>query len=337
VVYPWRVPDGQAFIPGARTEAGGASLTSINVAISSYLDHVTIERGLSAHTVAAYRRDLDRYAQWCAARNLTQVELVQANDVADFAAGLRTLAPGRPLASTSAARIVVSVRCFHRFAQAEGLTDVDPSAQVRPPSTAKRLPKGLPYHEIEALLAVAALDQGPIGLRDRALLEFLYGTGTRISEAVALEVDELDLATRTVTVMGKGSKQRRVPLGDFAIDALQAYLVRGRPALLAGRGGTPRKGSGPLHPVFVNARGGVLSRQSAFGLLQRIAERAGIEHVSPHTLRHSFATHLIERGADVRVVQELLGHASVTTTQVYTMVTVDLLREVYATSHPRAR
>jgi integrase/recombinase XerD len=295
---------------------------------------VTIERGLSANTLAAYRRDLSRYAHWCSARGLQRIDEVDSNDVADFAASLSQPQGQNTLAATSAARIVVSVRGFHRFAHAEGMTTSDPGADVRPMSTAKRLPKGLPYHQIESLLAATEGDQTPIGLRDRALVEFLYGTGARISEAVDLDLDELDLPGRVVTVMGKGSKERRIPLGDFAADALDAYLVRGRPALLAAGNG---RRSGAAHRVFVNARGGTLSRQSAFGTVQRVAERAGIEHVSPHTLRHSYATHLIERGADVRVVQELLGHASVTTTQVYTMVTVDLLREVYATSHPRAR
>ena len=244
---------------------------------------------------------------------------------------------GGGLAASSAARIVVSVRGFHRFAHAEGLTGVDPGSEVRPTALPRRLPKGLPYHQVERLLSSAGSDASAIGLRDRALLEFLYGTGARISEAVGLVLDELDLEGRVVTVLGKGNKQRRIPVGDFAAQALQAYLVRGRPALAAVSAGSTRRAREPSHRVFLNARGGPLSRQSAFGLLRRAAERAGLDQVSPHSLRHSYATHLLERGADVRVVQELLGHASVTTTQVYTLVTVDMLREVYATSHPRAR
>lgn len=323
-------------IPGSWSR--GPALNGLDAAIAAYLDHVTVERGLAAHTVDAYRRDLDRYARWCADRGLLGVDLITANDVADFAACLRRpQGSGRALAATSATRVVVSIRGFHRFAMAEGLSSRDPSAEVRGVSTPRRLPKGLPYDQIEALLRAAATDQTPVGLRNRALLEFLYGTGTRISEAVELEVDELDLQARVVTVMGKGSKQRRVPVGDFAAQAVEEYLVRGRPALLAAAPAVRRRVLRPAHPVFVNTRGGALSRQSAFGLLQRIARIAGIDQVSPHTLRHSYATHLIERGADVRVVQELLGHASVTTTQVYTLVTADLLREVYATSHPRAR
>lgn len=297
-----------------------------------------IERGLSGNTVAAYRRDLERYARWCLARGIADVAAVHPTDIADFAASLRQAAgPQRQLAPASAARMVVSVRGFHRFALHEGLSDGDPSREVQPASPSKRLPKALPYGDVERLLASAG-DDTPVGLRDHALLEFLYGTGTRISEAVGLDIDELDTGSQFVTVTGKGGRQRRVPLGDFALRALDSYLVRGRPALIsAGSRSAGRQAPRSNHRVFVNARGGPMSRQSAWGVLQRAAGRAGLEGVSPHTLRHSYATHLIERGADVRVVQELLGHASVTTTQIYTLVTVDTLREVYATSHPRAR
>lgn len=298
---------------------------------------MTIERGLSTNTLAAYRRDLDRYARWCREHGVTDVGQLGTNEVADFAASLRAGGDHGPLAPSSAARIVVSVRGFHRFAHAEGLTPVDPGVAVSPVSLPKRLPKALPYPQVERLLAAAGSDATAVGLRDRALLEFLYGTGARISEAVELDIDELDLEGRVVTVLGKGGKQRRIPVGDFAAQALQAYLVRARPALVAAASGSSRRVRPAIHRVFLNARGGALSRQSAFGLLRRAADRAGIEHVSPHSLRHSYATHLLERGADVRVVQELLGHASVTTTQVYTLVTVEMLREVYATSHPRAR
>lgn len=309
----------------------------MDAAIGAYLDHVTIERGLSANTLAAYRRDLDRYAKWCRRRGLTDLEQVGANDVADFAASLRAGGEQGGLAPSSAARVVVSVRGFHRFAHAEGLTLVDPGSEVRPTALPRRLPKALSYQQVERLLSSAGSEDSAVGLRDRALLEFLYGTGARISEAVDLDIDELDLEGRVVTVLGKGSKQRRIPVGDFAARALDAYLVRGRPALAAASAGSNRRARSASYRVFLNARGGPLSRQSAFGLLRRAAERAGLDEVSPHSLRHSYATHLLERGADVRVVQELLGHASVTTTQVYTLVTVEMLREVYATSHPRAR
>ena len=235
-----------------------------------------------------------------------------------------------PLSSTSAARTVVAVRGFHRFAVADGLTGVDPASGVKPPQPAKRLPKALPLSDVEAILEAAGAPGTTLALRDRALLEVLYGTGARISEAVGLDVDDIDQTDGTVLLRGKGGKERLVPIGSYARDAVDAYLVRGRPELAS----TGR--SGPA--LFLNAQGGRLSRQSAWTVLVKAADRAGVTRdVSPHTLRHSFATHLLDGGADVRVVQELLGHASVTTTQVYTLVTVDNLREVFATAHPRAR
>lgn len=304
-----------------------SSANSLTEAISGYLAHIAVERGLSGNTVAAYRRDLRRYADWCADRGIVDFDAVEPNDVADFAASLRSAAG---LAASSVARIIVAVRTFHRFALREGMCSSDPTADISPPRPARRLPKALPLDEVLALIANAGDAETPAGLRDRALVELLYGTGTRISEAVGLDIDDVDFGERTIVVTGKGGKQRMLPLGEFAADALDRYLVRGRPALVVKGRGTPR--------LFVNALGRPLSRQSAYGVVQDAAKRAGItKAVGPHTLRHSFATHLIERGADVRVVQELLGHASVTTTQVYTLVTADTLREVYATSHPRAR
>jgi integrase/recombinase XerD len=234
-----------------------------------------------------------------------------------------------PLSATSAARTVVAVRGFHKFALRDGLAQHDPAAQVKPPAAAKRLPKALPLSDIEAILEAAGSPGTVLALRDRALLELLYGTGARISEAVGLDIDDLDLVDGTVLLRGKGGKERLVPVGSFAREAVSDYLVRARPDLVGTGAGTPA--------VFLNARGGRLSRQSAWAVLARAADRAGVTaSVSPHTLRHSFATHLLDGGADVRVVQELLGHASVTTTQVYTLVTVDNLREVFATAHPRA-
>ena len=252
------------------------------------------------------------------------------NDVADFAASLRTASQfGGALSAASAARTVVSVRGFHRFALLEGLTPLDPSCDVQPPSTSRRLPKALDYSDVVKLIGCAGDLDSAIGLRDRALLELLYGTGARISEAVNLEVDDIDLVNRTVTVIGKGDKQRKLPLGDYAARAIDAYLRRGRTLFAVKGRGTAR--------VFLNTRGAPLSRQSAWAVLKASAERAELSSkVSPHTLRHSFATHLLEGGADVRVVQELLGHASVTTTQIYTLVTADTLKQVYLTSHPRA-
>lgn len=281
--------------------------------------------------MSAYRRDLARYVKWCHQRDLLDVESVTANDISDFAASLRhPAADGSPaLGASSAARVVVSVRSFHRFANLEGMTTVDPAHEVRPATIPRRLPKALAYQDVLSMIELAGDLETPEGLRDRALVEFLYGTGTRVSEAVDLDVDDVDLDTLTVIVTGKGSKQRLLPLGQCAASAIDAYLVRGRPVFAARGRGTPR--------LFVNSLGRPLSRQSAFAVVQQSASRAGITSaVGPHSLRHSFATHLLQNGADVRVVQELLGHSSVTTTQIYTMVTVDTLREVYASSHPRA-
>jgi integrase/recombinase XerD len=248
----------------------------------------------------------------------------------------------QPLSATSAGRSVVAVRGFHRFAVKDGLARTDPSVGVRPPTPAKRLPKAIALGDVERLLDAAGAPGTTLALRDRALLEMLYGTGARISEAVGMDVDDIELdlddpAGSTVLLRGKGSKERIVPVGSFARDAVRAYVVGGRPELVAtgaaGTGATTERAGA----MFLNSRGGRLSRQSAWAVIVKAAERAGITaEVSPHTLRHSFATHLLEGGADVRVVQELLGHASVTTTQVYTLVTVDNLREVYAAAHPRA-
>jgi integrase/recombinase XerD len=298
--------------------------------VQAYLDHLAVERGLAANTVLSYRRDLRRYAAFLAARGHTDFATVSEPDVADFLVWLRT-GDGQhpPLGAGSAARAVVAVRGFHRFCQREGRTGGDPAREVHPPASPRRLPKAISVEEVESLLA-AASDPGSRGLRDHALLELLYSTGARISEAVGLDVDDLDLPGGAVRLRGKGGKERVVPVGSFARKAVDAYLVRARPELAARGKGTPA--------LFLNARGGRFSRQSAWTVLRSAAERAGVTaDVSPHTLRHSFATHLLDGGADVRVVQELLGHASVTTTQVYTLVTVDRLREVYAAAHPRAR
>ena len=256
-------------------------------------------------------------------------------DVAGFLARLREGDSDHPpLSASSAGRALVAVRGLHRFSFREGLTKTDPAHEVKPPVPPRRLPKAISVEEIERLLeaagSVTAPDATPLALRDRALLELLYGTGARISEAVGLAVDDVDRGSGLIRLDGKGGKQRMVPVGSYAQRAVEAYLVRARPALAASGRGTPA--------LFLNARGSRLSRQSAWTVLRSAADRAGLTaRVSPHTLRHSFATHLLDGGADVRVVQELLGHASVTTTQVYTLVTVDRLREVYATAHPRAR
>ena len=227
---------------------------------------------------------------------------------------------------------MAAVRGLHAYAFAQGLSPADPARPVPPPAPPRRLPKAISVTEVERLLDAAGPGEGdPRLVRDRALLEFLYATGARISEATGLDVDELELDGEPAVLLdGKGGKQRIVPLGRYAAAALDAYLVRARPALAA----AARRSVTPA--LFLNARGGRLTRQGAWGVLKAAAGRSGISGVSPHTLRHSFATHLLDGGADIRVVQELLGHASVSTTQVYTLVTVEKLREVYAASHPRA-
>ena len=268
-----------------------------------------------------------------AATGRTDLAQVTNADVASYLARLREGDEDHPpLAASSAGRAMAAVRGLHAFACAQGLTSTDPARPVPPPAPPRRLPKAISITEVERLLDAAGPGPGdPRSLRDRALLEFLYATGARISEATGLDVDDLDLnGDPAVLLDGKGGKQRVVPLGRYAAAAADAYLVRGRPALAAGA-------SRSVAPaLFLNARGGRLTRQGAWGVLRAAAQRAGVPGVSPHTLRHSFATHLLDGGADIRVVQELLGHASVTTTQVYTLVTVEKLREVYAAAHPRA-
>ncbi|WP_309068246.1 site-specific tyrosine recombinase XerD [Microbacterium sp.] len=295
-------------------------------ALDAYLRHVTIERGLSQHTIAAYRRDLGGYLDWLAGRGVDTTEAVTAPIVAEFIAERSAAVP--PPAATSLARLQSSVRGWHRFLAREGISQDDPTGRMRPPKTPQRLPKALTIDQVERLLAAPAADE-PMGIRDRALLELLYATGARVSEAVSLDVDDLAYGD-VLRLRGKGDKERIVPVGSFARAAVDAYLTRVRPSLAAKGRATAR--------LFLGARGAPLSRQSAWLVIRAAAERAQItSEVSPHTLRHSFATHLLQGGADVRVVQELLGHASVATTQIYTHVSVDTLRDVYATSHPRAR
>jgi integrase/recombinase XerD len=304
--------------------------------LQGYLDHLTIERGVAANTLSSYRRDLRRYTEHLVQRGIDDLRNVTEPDVTEFLVALRKGDPdtgAAALSAVSAARALIAVRGLHRFAAAEGLTDLDVARAVKPPTPSRRLPKSLTVDEVLTLLDGAGGDSetdGPLTLRNRALLELLYSTGARISEAVGLDVDDVDTHSRSVLLHGKGGKQRLVPIGRPAVSALDAFLVRGRPDLARRGKATPA--------IFLNARGGRLSRQSAWQVLQDAAERAGISAaVSPHTLRHSFATHLLEGGADVRVVQELLGHASVTTTQIYTLVTVSALREVWAGAHPRAQ
>jgi integrase/recombinase XerD len=323
--------------PTDSTTEGGARTAEVARAVRTYLDHLTVERGLAKNTLTSYRRDLRRYQAYLGECDIERLDQVTESTVSGFLMRLREGDAEHPaLSSTSAARTVVAVRGFHKFAVADGLAATDPASAVKPPTPAKRLPKALPLADIEAILEAAGAPGTTLALRDRALLEILYGTGARISEAVGLDVDDLDWGESgvdgTVLLRGKGGKERLVPVGSYAREAVDTYLVRGRPELVSA---STRASTAAL---FLNARGGRLSRQSAWAVLVRAAERAGVtKDVSPHTLRHSFATHLLDGGADVRVVQELLGHASVTTTQIYTLVTVENLREVFATAHPRAR
>ncbi|GAA5152420.1 site-specific tyrosine recombinase XerD [Microbacterium pseudoresistens] len=295
-------------------------------ALDAYLRHVTIERGLADHTIAAYRRDLDVYVDWLAEQKIDDVEGITAELVARFASERAGIDP--PPAASSLARMQSSVRGWHRFLAREGIVDADPSTRLRPPKLGRPLPKALTIDQVERLLAAPSADE-PLGIRDRALLELLYATGARVSEAVSLDVDDLSHG-ELLRLRGKGSKERIVPVGSYARAAVDAYLSRVRPALAA-------KGRASAR-LFLGARGAPLSRQSAWLVIRAAAERAQLNsEISPHTLRHSFATHLLQGGADVRVVQELLGHASVATTQIYTHVSADALRDVYVTAHPRAR
>ena len=313
--------------------AGGAGpVTPLVRAVEAYLDHLAVERGLATKTLAAYRRDLLRYAEHHEAAGRTAPDQIAEADVRGFVTGLRTGGDGHePLAASSTARVVAAVHGWHRFCAIEGWSGTDPSQGVRPPAQPRRLPRAMSVDDVERLLDAAGQGDGPVPLRDRALLELLYSTGARISEVVGLDADDVDLepGRASARLLGKGAKVRVVPVGSYAVQAVEAYLVRGRPALAAAGTGIPA--------IFLNTRGARLSRQTAWAVLRQAARRAGIgDDVSPHTLRHSFATHLLAGGADVRVVQELLGHASVTTTQIYTHVTPDSLREVYALAHPRA-
>ena len=296
-----------------------------------FLDHLTVERGLSVHTLEAYRRDLNRYVDFLRHRDVDDLGRIDEGTIRSFVASLSASTHGpdaAPYRATTVARTLSTIRSFHRFLVREGVTDGDPAAGIAQPRLPRSLPRPLPVDEVRRLLE--APDEGsPAGLRDRAILELLYGSGLRISELTGMDVDDLDLEAGSLRVLGKGGKEREVPLGSFGKDAIEAYLRRGRPALAA----TASRGA-----LFLNARGGRLSRQSCARLLGRYVRLAEIDRrVTLHTLRHSFATHLLEGGADVRVVQELLGHASVATTQIYTLVTARHLREVYDESHPRAR
>lgn len=302
--------------------------------VEDYLSHLSAERGLSANTTSSYRRDLGRYLSFLAARGITDIGEVTEIEVGEF---IIFLARGddehQPLAKASVARATVAVRNLHRFAVEEGITVDDVARTVHPPKLERRLPKALSISQIQLILD-GFERLSPEELRDACLLELLYGTGARISEICALDVDEVHAAliepNPVLRLIGKGDRERIVPLGSYAVSALEAWLVRGRNSLST----RARK---PTPALLLNKRGNRLSRQSAWEILVVRAGAVGLDElVSPHTMRHSFATHLLDGGADIRVVQELLGHASVSTTQIYTLVTAEHLREVYQSSHPRA-
>lgn len=312
--------------------AGPTAAPAPPAIVDEFVSHLSYERGLSENSVAAYRRDLAKWVAHCAASGVDPRAAVHA-DVTDFLDRLRTGRPPAtaPMAPSSVARTLVSVRAFSRFLVREGRADADPTARVGSPSRPRPIPKAISLEQVERLIETPPRDL--LGRRDVAMLEVLYGAGLRISELVDLDVDDVDLDHGSVLVRsGKGGKGRTVPLGRAARTAVSAYLVASRPELLArsARGGTPA--------LFLNARGGRLGRQGCWKVLKQHARTAGLDRVvSPHTLRHSFATHMLDAGADIRVVQELLGHSSIATTQVYTLVSDRHLHEVYVTSHPRAR
>ena len=298
--------------------------------ISRFLDYLAVERGLARNTLDAYGRDLARYAAHLEASAVTDATNVDEATVSGFVASLSRseYAEGKRYHPSSVARALAAVRMFHLFLLREGEASGNPSEGVVRPKVPRLLPRPLSQQEVGAILDAPG-EADPAGIRDRAILETLYGAGLRISELVGLDVDEVDLDEGSVRVMGKGSKERIVPLGRFAVRALESYLIRSRPVLASTKSGAA---------LFLNQRGGRLTRQGATRVLKGAAVRSGLtKRVTPHTLRHSFATHLLEGGADVRVVQELLGHASLATTQIYTLVTGERLREEYFAAHPRAR
>jgi integrase/recombinase XerD len=295
--------------------------------VTRYLRHLRAERGLASSTVEAYARDLHGYIGHLVARGVPGPSDAAAADVEAFVVHLRERRrdDGRPYAERSTARAVVAVRGLHRYLRAEEDVASDPASAVAAPATGRSLPRPLSVAEVVRLLEATG-DGSPAGLRDRAALELMYGAGLRISETVGIDVDDVDARDRLVRVRGKGDRERIVPFGEPAGDAVESWLVRGRPLV------APR---GPA--LLVNLRGGRLSRQGMWGVVRDAAQAAGLPAgVTPHTLRHSFATHLLDGGADVREVQELLGHASVTTTQVYTLVSRGAMHAVYARAHPRA-
>ena len=301
-------------------------------AVKSFQDHLTIERGLSANSIAAYRRDLDKFGQYLAVKSL-DFEKLSEGEIVDFEIWLKE----SKLAITSINRHISALKTFYKYL-AQEFSISNPVSGVASSKVPRRLPKALTIKEITALINATKREGDPISLRDHAIIELLYGTGARVSEIVGIDINDFSQGEvegnpiTTVKLRGKGSKERIVPLGSFAKSALDEYLVRIRPNLLS-----KSKSARVQTALFLNQRGGRLSRQSAWQMISDSADATGLTgKVSPHVFRHSYATHLLDGGADIRVVQELLGHASVTTTQIYTLITIDKVREAYATAHPRA-
>jgi integrase/recombinase XerD len=305
--------------------------------LAEHDDWLVVERGLAENSLAAYRRDLRRYEAYLRERGATDPATIGEDTVHTYVRRLETLVDDdgvRRLAPSSVARALVAVRSFHRFCAREGFVDRDPSEEVGAPRVPAGIPKALDEADVDRLLGAVTGDD-PLAQRDRALLELLYGTGIRISEAVGVDLADLDLEDGTLRVLGKGSKERVVPVGRGARDAMERYLRDGRLVL---RGARSRRAAREGDAVVLNARGGRISRQSCWTIVRRAGARVGLdEHLSPHVLRHSCATHMLDHGADLRVVQELLGHASISTTQVYTKVSPERLRAAYEAAHPRAR
>jgi integrase/recombinase XerD len=310
-------------------DEGDAPADALQHLLDEHAAWLTAERGLAVNTLAAYRRDLRAYTAFLRERGIADPARVGEDDVRAFATSLA----GR-LGPASIARTLASVRSLHRFGVAEGIVARDPAHVVDGPRVPDGVPKALREDEVGALLA-APVGAEPLALRDRAILEVLYGTGVRISELVGLDTTDVEREAAFLRVLGKGSKERVVPLGRYALSALGAYLEAARPQLVAAR--RSRTGRAEHQAVFVNARGGRLTRQGAWLVIAGHADRVGLhDRVWPHVLRHSCATHMLEHGADLRVVQELLGHARISTTQRYTRVTVERLRAVVDAAHPRS-
>ncbi len=306
-----------------------SSLNRANVDL--FLDHLTVERGLSRNTLLAYQRDLLRYIDFLESLGKSMLD-VSERDIEDFLSHLRNGDVNHPpLSPSSSARSIIAVRGFHKFLARENRS-VDPAPQIHPPTPGRRLPKALSLTEIEGIISGAGSGESAQSLRDRALVELLYATGARVSEVISLDVDQIKSPLQSIRLLGKGGKERVVPVGSFAAEAVDNYLVRGRPALIEGKSDRRER------KLFLNLRGTPLSRQSAWEIVRSCAIKGGVtSELSPHSFRHSFATHLLDGGADIRTVQELLGHASVATTQIYTLVTIDRLREAYLLAHPRAK